>query len=52
MKYVNGFWEMTSAQYDNWMIEYHLIMEDPNSSKELLLQAEQFNRQIKIIKNI
>ena len=48
MKYVNGFWVMTSAQYDNWMVEYHLILEDPNSSKELLMLAKQFSDQIKI----
>ena len=48
MTYCNGYWIMTSAQYDNWIIQYNKIMDDPNSSDELLEMTEQFNNQIAI----
>ena len=48
MTYCNGFWVMTSKQYDEWRVQYEEIMNDPNSSDELLQMAEQFNDAIAI----
>lgn len=52
MKFENGFWVMTSAEYDAWMVEYDRIMSDPNSSDELLMMAEQFTEAIAIDNSI
>ena len=48
MTYCNGFWVMTSKQYDEWRVQYEEIMNDPNSSDELLQMTEQFNDAIAI----
>lgn len=48
MRFENGFWIMNSNEYAVWCEDYERIMNDPNSSDELLMMMEDMNNRIAI----
>jgi hypothetical protein len=48
MKKVNGYYVMNEAEYARWIQKYEAIMNDINSSDELLEETERFNELVAI----
>lgn len=48
MKFESGFWVLTGAEFEQWVEQYEQIMNDPNSSDELLTLTQEFNDLIAI----
>lgn len=48
MTFENGYWIMNNTQYAVWLLNYNRIMNDPESSDELVQAAEQLMEQIAI----